>query len=309
MENNAMQRLNALIEAKNSRICAGLDPTWEGIPSTVKDSMGRARYRRPKVFAEYCKQYVDTVAEVVPAIKINSAFFEREGYEWLYFDIADYAREKGLFVIGDVKRADIGNTSNAYAEAYLGEYSPFDAITINPYFGSDGIIPFMSLAAKNDKAVFVLVKTSNKSSSEIQDLELADGRKVYECVAEQVRQWAMQVDTKNYNNYPLVGAVVGATYPEQAKALQVILGKTMLLVPGYGAQGATAQDVAVNFDREGLGAIVNSSRGIMQAYKKDCWKDKFTEKEWAEAAKAEAIRATKEINDAINKMWQNDQPC
>lgn len=306
---NAMQRLNALIEAKNSRVCAGLDPTWELIPESVKNSMGRPGDRRPKVFSEYCKQYIDAVADVLPAVKINSAFFEREGYEWLYFDIADYASQKGLFVIGDVKRADIGNTSNAYAEAYLGEYSPFDAITINPYFGSDGIIPFLDLAKKNNRGVFILVKTSNKSSAEIQDLELADGRKVYQCVAERVREWAMQVDTQNYNNYPLVGAVVGATHPEEAKELQMILGKTFLLLPGYGAQGATAQDVAVNFDREGLGAIVNSSRGIMNAYKKDIWKDKFTEKDWAEAAREEAKRASKEINDAINRMWQNDQPC
>lgn len=327
MGKNAMKRLNELIKAKNSRICAGLDPVMADIPNSLKSKVieeiedstleGMSREEQEEmlledIFYEYCVEYVHAVKDIVPAIKINSAFFEKERLEDLYFEVAEEAKASGLFVIGDVKRADIGNTSAAYAEAFLGEESPFDAITINPYFGTDGVMPFLKLAKENGKGVFVLVKTSNKSSAEIQDLELADGRKVYEAVADLVLKWGRKVDSESRDengelDYPMVGAVVGATHPDQAKDLVWSMGKTFFLVPGYGAQGATAKDVACNFDGEdGTGAIVNSSRGIMNAYKKDCWKDQYSEETWAEAVKAEAIRATKEINEAINKYFKKD---
>lgn len=314
MEKNAMQLLNDLILEKNSRICAGLDVKWEDIPNAFKleyswyDEKGEENMEDfSQIVYKYCEKYIDAVADVVPAIKINSAFFEREHLEDLYFEVAYYAREKGLFVIGDIKRADIGSTSEAYAQAFLSAGMPFDAITINPYFGTDGVMPFLKLAKENGKGVFVLVKTSNKSSAEIQDLELADGRKVYEAVADLVLNWADEVDHENFNYYPMVGAVVGATHPKQAEELVDQMGCTFFLVPGYGAQGATADDVAVNFDSDrGIGAIVNSSRGIMNAYKKDCWKEKYSEETWAEAARAEAIRATEEINQAINKYLEED---
>lgn len=311
-----MQLLNNLIIKKNSRICAGLDPTWENIPNAFKlghgwdDEKGEENMEDfSQIIYKYCEKYIDAVADIVPAIKINSAFFEREHLEDIYFEVAYYAREKGLFVIGDVKRADIGPTSQAYADAYVGEDSPFDAITINPYFGTDGVMPFLKTAKKNGKGVFVLVKTSNKSSAEIQDLELKDGRKVYEAVADLVLKWANEIDPESYLIYPMVGAVVGATHPKQAQDLVDKMGCTFFLVPGYGAQGATADDVACNFDYNGgIGAIVNSSRGIMNAYKKDCWKDQYSEETWAEAARAEAIRATEEINQAINKYY-NEKIC
>lgn len=302
---NAMQRLNELILQKNSRICAGLDPTWEMIPKVVKDKFfdDDSEDCKGKIFKEYCQEYIDAVKDVVPAIKINSAFFEAEGLENLYFTIAHEAKEAGLFVIGDVKRADIGSTSQAYAEAFLLD-GPFDAITINPYFGTDGVMPFMKMAKENGKGVFVLVKTSNKSSCELQDLELKDGRKVYEAVADLVINWTEEVeecgDYDFMHDYSMVGAVVGATHPEQLEDLTGRMCNTFALVPGYGAQGATADDVVVAFGPHGLGAIINSSRGIMQAYKKDCWKDKYSEETWAEAAKAEAIRATEEINQALD---------
>lgn len=320
-EKNAMQLLNDLILEKNSRICAGLDVKWEDIPNAFKleygwdDEKGEENMEDfSQIIYKYCEKYIDAIADVVPAIKINSAFFEREHLEDLYFEVAYYAREKGLFVIGDIKRADIGSTSKAYAQAFLAAGQPFDAITINPYFGTDGVMPFLELAKEQGKGVFILVKTSNKSSAEIQDLELKDGRKVYEAVADLVLEWAEEVDVENFDEdddpaYPMVGAVVGATHPEQAKKLVNDMGKIFLLVPGYGAQGATAEDVAVNFDYEGLGAIVNSSRGIMNAYKKDCWKDKFSEETWADAARAEAIRATEEINQAINRYFNDDCIC
>ena len=192
-EKNAMQLLNDLILEKNSRICAGLDVKWEDIPNAFKleygwdDEKGEENMEDfSQIIYKYCEKYIDAVSDVVPAIKINSAFFEREHLEDLYFEVAYYAREKGLFVIGDIKRADIGSTSEAYAQAFLAVGQPFDAITINPYFGTDGVMPFLKLAKENGKGVFVLVKTSNKSSAEIQDLELKDGRKVYEAVADLV---------------------------------------------------------------------------------------------------------------------------
>lgn len=315
-EKNAMQLLNDLIVEKNSRICAGLDVKWEDIPDAFKlqygwdDEKGEENMEDfSQIIYKYCEKYIDAVADIVPAIKINSAFFEREHLEDLYLEVARYAMEQGLFVIGDIKRADIGSTSEAYAQAFLAAGQPFDAVTINPYFGTDGVMPFLKLAKENGKGVFILVKTSNKSSAEIQDLELADGRKVYEAVADLTIEWAEEVDEESFfdtriPDYPLVGAVVGATHPEQAKELRERMGCTFFLVPGYGAQGATADDVACNFNGwSGTGAIVNSSRGIMNAYKKDCWKDEYHEEAWAEAARAEAIRATEEINQAIEKRY------
>lgn len=312
---NAMQRLNDLMQKKNSRVCAGLDVTWEGIPEAFKakfgwdDEKGEENMEDfSQIIYKYCEEYIDAVADIVPAIKMNSAFFEREHLEDLYLEVARYAEEKGLFVIGDLKRADIGSTSKAYAEAFLSAGQPFDAITINPYFGTDGVKPFIELAKEYGKGIFVLVKTSNKSSAEIQDLKLADGRKVYDAVADLVVEWAEKfvsesLDEFDYPDYPMVGAVVGATHPKEAEKIVDRMGRIFCLVPGYGAQGATADDVAVNFDEDGLGAIVNSSRGIMQAYQKDCWKDKYSEETWAEAARAEAIRATQEINEAIDRYW------
>lgn len=323
-QKNAMQRLNDLILEKNSRICAGLDPTYKNIPNVIKNMyISEACKGCTKqdcetkkeivgnIFYEYCRQYIAAIYDIVPAIKINSAFFEQEGLEDWYFAVAQEAKDAGLFVIGDVKRADIGNTSAAYAEAFLGEDSPFDAITINPYFGTDGVMPFLKLAQENGKGVFVLVKTSNKSSAEIQDLKLEDGRYVYEAVSDLVVHWGKEVDEENYGEdgrprYPMVGAVIGATHPQQAKELLWRTGDLMTLVPGYGAQGATADDVAVNFDKNGLGAIVNSSRGIMNAYKSERWKNEYSEETWAEAAKAEARRATDEINQAINKYFEEE---
>lgn len=315
MEKNAMQVLNDLIVEKNSRICAGLDVKWEDIPNAFKKEFGWDDEKGEEnmedfsqIIYKYCEKYINAVADIVPAVKINSAFFEREHLEDLYLEVAYYAREKGLFVIGDLKRADIGSTSEAYAQAFLSAGMPFDAITINPYFGTDGVMPFLKLAKENGKGVFVLVKTSNKSSAEIQDLELADGRKVYEAVADLVIDWADEVDHENFvADYPMVGAVVGATNSEQVEKLKEQMWKTFFLVPGYGAQGATADDVAAYFNDERVtGVIVNSSRGIMNAYKKDCWKEKYSEETWAEAARAEAIRTTEEINQAINKYLEED---
>lgn len=279
---NAIEKLMDAVQEKDSRIVAGLDPKQNIIPN-CKD-LGR------KELLHYCREYIRAVKEDAAAIKINSAFFETLRAEMQYLDVAQIAHDEGLFVIGDVKRADIGSTSEAYAKAFLGEDSPFDAITVNPYFGTDGVQPFIDLAVKNNKAIFILVKTSNKSSAEIQDLELKDGRKVYHKVAELVNQWGAQTTLNKYG-YNCVGAVVGATHPNQAKELRNLMPNTFFLIPGYGEQGATAKDVAVNF-KDGKGAIINSSRGLMAAYKKDEYKDCY----WYDATRLALKKAKEEIN-------------
>lgn len=295
---NTIEKLENAILRKNSRIVVGLDPKWEYVPKKFYGCDEECtESRKNEILKRFCRDYISIVADLVPAIKINSAFFEAIHEEKAYFELAELAHEKGMIVIGDVKRADIGSTSEAYANAYLSAESPFDAITINPYFGTDGIKPFVKMVNQNGKAVFVLVKTSNSSSCEIQDLVLENGLMVYEAVADLVCHWGNYCKTDDFGYKP-VGAVVGATHPGQAAELRKRMPKTFFLVPGYGAQGATAKDVAVNFDRNGLGAIVNSSRGIMCAYKKPEYK-KYSDEKWTYATRSALRKAIREINDAI----------
>lgn len=302
---NAMQRLNRIVKEKGPLI-AGLDPDFDKIKQVwitqneelVADGKLEGDPEKNRtIMGTFCQDYIEAIKESVGVIKINSAFFEAMQMEDLYWNIAMNAQLEGLYVIGDLKRADIGNTSMEYAKAYLDATSPFDAITVNPYFGTDGIKPFLDLAKKNDKGIFVLDKTSNQSSEEIQDLELKDGRKVYEAVADKIKEWGEYTNPRR-EKYSLVGAVVGATHPEQAKELRERMPNTFFLVPGYGKQGATAKDVAVNVDKKGGGAAINSSRGIMFAYKSDIWKDQYSEEFWDEAAAAEAKRAQTELKRA-----------
>ena len=302
---NAMERLNNAV-MKRGPLLAGLDPDLGKILAleASADEAPKTDIKERDDFLEtvmlrYCCKYIGAVRRKVAAIKINIAFFEAHGMEEVFFEVAEHAKAAGLFVIADVKRADIGNTSKQYAEAFLRKGSPVDAITINPYFGTDGVKPFLDMAKKNKKAVFVLVKTSNPSSAEIQDLELADGRKVYQQVAELVKQWGEYTKTSEDEKYSLVGAVVGATHPEEAKQLREQLPNTFFLVPGYGAQGATAEDIVVNFDSLSGGAIVNSSRGLMFACEKEPWKSEYPVGKWEEATSKETLKSQKELKDAI----------
>lgn len=284
---NAMERLNEMVEKKGV-LLAGLDPDMDKIWDIMEMSA-------------FCFDFIDAIKDEVAAIKINIAFFEASGDLDLFWDVAERAKEAGLFVIADVKRADIGNTSKKYAETFLHKCSPIDAITINPYFGTDGVKPFLDMAKENGKGVFVLVKTSNSSSTEIQDLELKDGRKVYQEVAELVKKWGEYAKTEEDEKYNLVGAVVGATHPEEAKLLREMMPNTFFLVPGYGAQGATADDIVVNFDNNGGGAIVNSSRGLMFAYEKEG----ISSDKWKEATKRAAKKSRKELCGAVNSYLKN----
>ncbi len=290
-----MERLNKAVMEKGP-LLAGLDPDMEKLRALSKE----IGYKGADCdfLRDYCFEYIKAVKDTVVATKINIAFFEACEQLNIFWEVAEQTKEEGLFVIADVKRADIGNTSAKYAEAFLYGNTPIDAITINPYFGTDGVKPFLDMAAKNDKGVFVLAKTSNPSSDEIQNLVTEDGEKVYQKVGHLVDCWGRSISSET-TTYNPVGAVVGATHPTEAKELRDMLPNTFFLVPGYGAQGATAKDIVVNFDSKGGGAVVNSSRGLMFAYKNERWAQKYSSSRWADATHDEAERAQKELAEAI----------
>lgn len=295
------------IKEKSNPSVAGLDPVVDYVPQYIREKAyaqyGKTLKGACEAIWEFNKGLIDALYDVVPAVKPQSAFYEMYGLEGeaVLHRTIEYAKEKGLYIILDVKRNDIASTAQAYSKAYLGkveidgeEVSPcdVDCVTVNPYLGTDGIAPFVEDCKKYDKAIFSLVKTSNPSSGELQDL-INDGKHIYERVAECVNKW--NEETIGKSGYGAVGAVVGATYPEQAEVLRKLMPKSYFLVPGYGAQGGKAKDVAKSFNSDGLGAIVNSSRGIMCAYKKGDWK----EEQFAEAARAEAIRMRDELTSII----------
>lgn len=292
------------IKEKNNPTVAGLDPKLDYVPEDMKAAAfkeyGETFEGAAKAILEFNKTLIDALCDIVPAVKPQSAYYEMYGAEGIkcLYDTISYAKSKGMYVILDAKRGDIGATSEAYANAYIGTTQigskteiAFDAdcLTVNPYLGTDGIKPFADLCEKNKKGIFVLVKTSNKSSGELQDLK-SGGKYIYEHMAELVKIWGN--DTIGTNGYSSVGAVVGATYPEQAESLRRQMPHTYFLVPGYGAQGGKAEDVAKSFNRDGLGAIVNASRSIMCAYMKNGGT-------LGDAARAEAIRMRDDILSAL----------
>lgn len=293
-----------IIEKKNPTV-AGLDPKLDYVPEFIVkknfEEYGCNIKGAANALLDFNKGLIDALCEVVPAVKPQSAYYEMYGPEGVkaLYETIKYAKEKGMYVILDGKRNDIGATSEAYANAYLGETKitdnkneiafGADSLTVNGYLGTDGIAPFVDKFTM-DKTIFVLVKTSNKSSGELQDLELKDGKKIYEKMAELVDMWGK--DSIGEYGYSKVGAVVGATYPEQLKEIRKSNPNTCFLVPGYGAQGGGADDVKYAFDKNGLGAIINSSRGIMCAYKKGNYK----EEEFDVAARDEAVRMKNEIS-------------
>lgn len=294
------------ISEKGNPSVAGLDPNLKFVPEFIREKYykqyGKTLQACAAAVLEFNKSLIDALCDVVPAVKPQSAYYEMYGHAGVAAleETIRYAQEKGMYVMVDIKRNDIGTTAAAYATAYLGQteidgelVSAFgaDAVTVNGYLGTDGIEPFLKECRKG-KMIFSLVKTSNPSSGELQDLKIGD-KTVYETMAAMVEQWGSTA--MGEGRYSQVGAVVGATYPEQQQILRQLMPKTFFLVPGYGAQGATAKDIAHAFDDQGMGAIVNSSRGIMCAYQKGNW----TPEQYAEAARQEAIRMRDEIVAAI----------
>lgn len=297
----------AILEKKNPTV-AGLDPKLAFVPKFIKEAsfqkFGTTLEGAADALLTFNKGLIDALCDIVPAVKPQCAYYEMYGWQGVkaLHDTIAYAKEKGLFVITDGKRNDIGTTMEAYAAAHLGEvavgnesFAPFggDALTVNGYLGSDGIRPLLPICKEKDKGIFVLVKTSNPSSGELQDQLLAD-KSIYRTMGDMCEQWGE--DSRGAYGYSAVGAVVGATYPAQLGELREALPHTMFLVPGYGAQGGGAQDVVPAFDARGLGAVINSSRAIMCAYQKGDWK----EEAYAEAARAEALRMRDEISAALN---------
>lgn len=301
MAEHFADRLMAAIEAKNSRVCVGIDPVPERIPGHLQRSNTHGETDRIAGVREFCMRIVRAVADHCVAVKPNSAFFEAlgAGGPELLHDVVCEARHLGLIVIVDAKRADIGSTAEAYARALFTARETAagdrpDAVTVNPYLGSDGVLPFVRTADETGGGVFVLVKTSNPSAAEIQDLD-AGGRPVYRHVAELVRTWGEgRVGRSGYSS---VGAVVGATWPAQLAELRAAMPHTPFLVPGYGAQGGGAADVVAAFDDQGLGAIINSSRGVIYAYAAD---DRFSADEFDRAAAAAAETMRREINKVLD---------
>lgn len=296
------------IKEKSNPSVAGLDPQISYVPQHIREKAykeyGKTLKGACEAIWEYNKGLIDALYDVVPAVKPQSAFYEMYGLEGeaLLHKTIQYAKEKGLYVILDVKRNDIGTTAAAYSKAYLGktdidgeevEALGVDCVTVNPFPGTDGVKPFIDDCKLYDKSIFVLAKMSNPSSGEIQDLITDSGEHVYEKIAKYIDTW--NSDTIGKSGYGAVGAVVGATYPEQAQVLRKLMPKSYFLVPGYGAQGGGAEGVKPCFNSDGLGAIVNSSRGIMCAYKKGDWK----EEQFAEAARKEAIRMKEDLNSVL----------
>lgn len=306
--NNAMDVLITKIKEMNNPTVIGLDPRYDMLPNCIKEKYGTDVKSVCEGILEYNKALIDATYDIIPAVKPQIAFYEMFGVDGIncFKETCKYAKEKGMIVIADVKRGDIGSTAAGYSNAYLGEtpvgdkkesFFDIDFVTVNPYLGVDGIKPFIEDAKKYGKGIFILVKTSNPSSAELQDLRLDSGETVYEKVAELVKTWGEElIGEKGYSS---VGAVVGATHPTQLKDLRKLMPNTFFLIPGYGAQGGKAEDIALGFDKDGVGGIVNASRSLMCAYKSDLWKDEFGDERFAEATRAEAIRMRNELTLSI----------
>lgn len=304
-----INQLVANIKKTGAPIVVGLDPMLNYIPEQVQKKAfaeyGETLEGAAEAIWQFNKEIVDKTYDLIPAVKPQIAMYEQFGLPGLaaFKKTVDYCKEKGLVVIGDIKRGDIGSTSAAYAVGHIGKvkvgsktYAPFDEdfVTVNPYLGSDGVNPFLDVCKEEKKGIFVLVKTSNPSSGEFQDQKI-DGRPLYELVGEKVAAWGSEVMGDEYS---YVGAVVGATYPEMGKVLRKVMPKAYILVPGYGAQGGKGKDLVHFFNEDGLGAIVNSSRGIIAAYKQEAYAE-FGELNYADASRKAVEVMIADIDGAL----------
>ena len=306
-----INKLISKIQKTNAPIVVGLDPMMKFVPEHIQKAAfaeyGETLEGAAEAIWQYNKGIVDAIYDLVPAVKPQIAMYEQFGIPGLiaFKKTVDYCKEKDLVVIGEVKRGDIGSTSEAYAVGHLGKvqvgsksYYGFDEdfATVNPYLGSDGINPFTKVCKEESKGIFVLVKTSNPSSGEFQD-RIIEGKPLYEHMGEQVAKWGAACMPET-GRYSYVGAVVGATYPEQGKLLRKVMPNTFILVPGYGAQGGKGADLVHFFNEDGLGAIINSSRGIIAAYQQEQYAS-FGGAGYADASRAAVIDMQKDIAQAL----------
>ena len=307
---NAIDILIEKIKQTNNPTVMGLDPRYEMIPEYIRKKYDETLEGVSKAIIEFNKKLIDATYDIIPAVKPQIAFYEMYGLEGMkaFEETCKYAKEKGMIVIADIKRSDIGTTAQAYSNAFLGktkigniEESIYDVdfVTLNPYMGIDSIKPFIEDCKKYNKGVFILAKTSNPSSGDLQDVRLENGEEVYIKIAKLIEKWGEELIGKY--GYSSISAVVGATYPKQLEEIRKVAKHTYFLIPGYGAQGGKAEDIAYGFDKNGLGGIVNATRSLMGAYKSEMWKDKYTEDKYAEATRQEAIRMRDELNQAIKK--------
>lgn len=305
---NVLDILIKKIKETGNPTVMGLDPRYEMLPKCVTDKYPLTLEGVSKAIIEYNKALIDATHDIIPAIKPQIAFYEMYGIPGMqaFSETCSYAKQKGMIVIADIKRGDIGSTAQGYSNAYLGktkigdlEQSIYDIdfVTVNPYMGTDCVKPFIDDCKKYDKGVFILVKTSNPSSGELQDLKLENGQEVYKRVINLVENWGS--DLIGENGYSSIAAVVGATYPKQLQELRELAPHTFFLIPGYGAQGGRPEDIALGFDKNKLGGIVNASRSLMCAYKSDKWKNEYKEEDYAKATRAEAIRMRDELNSVL----------
>ena len=306
-----INKLVAKIQKTNAPIVVGLDPMLNYIPAHIQkkafQEYGETLEGAAEAVWQFNKEIVDKTYDIIPAVKPQIAMYEQFGIPGMtaFKKTVDYCREKDLVVIGDIKRGDIGSTSAAYAVVHLGKvkvgdktYAGFDEdfATLNPYMGADSIQPFIEVCREENKGIFVLVKTSNPSSGDFQD-QLVNGRPLYELVGEKVAEWG---ETHMGDTYSYVGAVVGATYPEMGKILRKIMPKAYILVPGYGAQGGQGKDLVHFFNKDGLGAIVNSSRGIIASYKQEKYA-KFGPENFGDSARQAALDMIEDISSALER--------
>ena len=304
-----INKLIEKIQKTQAPIVVGLDPMMKYVPSQIQKAAfaeyGETLEGAAEAIWQYNKGIVDAIYDLVPAVKPQIAMYEQFGIPGLvaFKKTVDYCKEKGLVVIGDIKRGDIGSTSEAYAVGHLGKVSvganafygfDEDFVTVNPYLGSDGVKPFVKVCKEEKKGIFVLVKTSNPSSGEFQD-RIVDGKPLYEIVGEKVAEWGAECMGDSYS---YVGAVVGATYPEQGKLLRKVMPKSFILVPGYGAQGGKGADLVHFFNEDGLGAIINSSRGIIAAFQQEKYA-KYGEANYAEASRVAVLDMKEDIAGAL----------
>lgn len=306
-----INKLVSKIKKTKAPIVVGLDPMMKMIPKHITNKAfseyGETLEGAAEAIWQFNKEIVDQTYDLIPAVKPQIAMYEQFGIPGMtaFKKTVDYCKSKDLVVIGDIKRGDIGSTSAAYATGHLGKvqvgsksYYGFDEdfVTVNPYLGSDGVNPFIDVCKEEKKGLFILVKTSNPSSGEFQD-RMIDKRPLYELVGEKVAEWG---ESHMGDEYSYIGAVVGATYPEMGRILRKIMPKSYILVPGYGAQGGKGKDLVHFFNEDGLGAIVNSSRGIIAAYQSETYAE-FGELNFAEASRQAVIDMQKDIAEALEK--------